>query len=102
MKEQENSPEELNEMEASNLSGIEFKDYKNAQQHEERSRNHKKGQSEKKNAVSEINNTWERINSRLGEVEDQVSDLEDKVEKKYPSRKRNFLKNESLRTFGTT
>ena len=68
MKEQENSPEEPNEMEASNLSDIKFTvmiirilnsikiDIETI----------KKDQSEIKNAISEINNTLEGINSRLG------------------------------------
>ena len=47
MKEQENFPEELDEMEVSNLSDREFKDYKDAQQHEKRLRNHKKRISQK-------------------------------------------------------
>ena len=68
MKEQENSPEELDEMEESNLSHREFrvmiirilnsmkKDIEIIV----------KDQSEIKNAISEINNTLEGINSRLG------------------------------------
>ena len=83
MKEQVIFPEELDEMEASNLLDKEFsvmitrilkfmkKDIGTI----------KKDQSEIKNAISEINNTLERINSRLDETEDQISDLEDKVEK---------------------
>ena len=72
MKEQENSSEELDKMEASNLLDKEFsvmitrilkcmkKDIGTI----------KKDQSEIKNAISEINNTLERINSRLHEAED--------------------------------
>ena len=42
MKEQENSAEELNEMEASNLSDIVYSDdYKDTQQHEKRQGNNK-------------------------------------------------------------
>ena len=44
MKEPENSPKELDEMEASNLSDSKFRVmiYKDTQQHEKRNRNHKK------------------------------------------------------------
>ena len=66
MKEQANSlEEELNEMEASNLSDREFRVMiimtRNSM---------KKDQSEIKNAISESNNTLEGINSRLYEAED--------------------------------
>ena len=83
MKEQKNYPEELDEMQASNLSDREFgamiiktldstrKDIKTIE----------KGQSKINNALSEINNTLEGISSRLDETEDQIGDLEDKVEK---------------------
>ena len=56
MKEQENSPEEeLNERAASNFSDrVSSKDYKDAEQHEERHRSHKK---QEKTSISEINNT---------------------------------------------
>ena len=72
MKGQDSAPEELDEMEASNLSDREFgvmiirtlnsmkKDIETI----------KKDQSEIKNAVSEINNTLEGINSRSDEAED--------------------------------
>ena len=89
MKKQKNSPEEeLNEMEVSILSDIEFrvmiirilnsmkKDIKTI----------KKDKSGIKNAISEINNTLEGINSRLDEAEDQISDLEDRVGKYKSSR----------------
>ena len=75
MKEHKNSlEEELDEMEASNLSYREFtvifimilnnvnKDIETI----------KKDQSEIKNAVSEINNILEGINSRLDEAEDRM------------------------------
>ena len=86
MKEQENYPEELDKMEASNLSDREFrvmiirilnsmkKDIETI----------KKDQSEIKNAVSEINYTLEGINRRLNEAEDQISVLKDTIEKKTP------------------
>ena len=59
MKEQENSPEELNEMEASNLSDIEFRVMiirilNNMKKDEETI---KKDELEIKNAIFEINNT---------------------------------------------
>ena len=77
MKEQENSPEELNEMEASNLSDIEFKvmiiSILNSMKKDIETI--KKDQSEIKNAISEINNTPEGIHSSLDEVEDQICDL---------------------------
>ena len=83
MKEQENSPEELDEMEGSNLSDRQFrimvigilpnmkKDIETIKQ----------DQSEIKNAISEIHNMLEGINSKLDKTEDHISDLEDKVEK---------------------
>ena len=71
MKEQENSPEELDEMEASNLSDkVQSNDYKETQQHEKRHRSDEKEQSEIKNAIFEINNTLEAKNHRLDEAED--------------------------------
>ena len=84
MKEQENSPEEeLNEMEASNLSDVEFRIMiirmlSNMKKDVETI---KKNQSEIKNAISKINNTLEGMNSGLGKAEDQISDLEPRVEK---------------------
>ena len=84
MKEQENSPEEeLDEMEASNLSNREFtvmtKRIFNSMKKDVETI--KRDQSEIKNVLSEINNTLEGRNSRLNEAEDQISNLEDKVEK---------------------
>ena len=72
MKERQNSPEELDEMEASNLSDREFRVIiirilNNVKKDTETV---KKDQSEIKNAISEINNRLEGINSRLGETED--------------------------------
>ena len=103
MKEQEKFPEELKEIEASNLSGRDFrvmilrlfdsmqKDIKTI----------KEDQSELKNVISEINNTLGRINSRIDEAEDRISVLEDKVEKiSQPDqqKEKRILKNEeSLR-----
>ena len=62
MKEQENSPEEeLNEMEASNLSDIEFRVMiiRILNSTKKDTETIKKDQSEIKNAISEINNTLE-------------------------------------------
>ena len=83
MKERENSPKELDEMEASNLSDREFRvtiirilnSIKNIETLK------KKNQSEIKDKISEINYTLKGINSRLDEAEDRISVLEDKVEK---------------------
>ena len=86
MKEHKNSlEEELDEMEASNLSDREFRVMiirilNNMKKDIETI---KKDQSE----ISEIN-TLEGINSRLDEAEDQVSFLEDKVEKTLKQRRK--------------
>ena len=71
MKEQENSPEELDEMKASNLADREFKVMiiRTLNSMKEDIETIKKYQSEIKKAVSEINNTLEGINSRLYEAE---------------------------------
>ena len=84
MKEQVIFPEELDKMEASNLSDREFRVMiirilSSTHTHTKDIETIKKDQSEIKNAISEINNTLERINSRLDETEDQISDLEDKA-----------------------
>ena len=81
-KEQDDSPEELDEMEASNLSDKEFsviilRILNSIQKDIEII---KKNQSEKKNAITEINNTLGGINSRLDEAQDRIRDLEDKAE----------------------
>ena len=73
MKEQENSPEEeLDEMEAVNLSDREFRvmiiRILNTMKKDVETL--KKNQSEIKNAIAGINNTLEGINSRLNEAED--------------------------------
>ena len=83
MKEQENSPEELNEMEASKLSDIEFKVMiiRMLKSRKKDIETIKKDQTEIKNAMAEINDTLESINSRLDRAEDWISDLEGKVEK---------------------
>ena len=72
MKEQENSPEELDEMETSNLPDRAFRVmiiriFKSMKRDTETT---KKDQSEIKNVVSEINNALEGINSMLDEAED--------------------------------
>ena len=83
MKEQENSLEELNERQASNVSNIEFRvmiiRILNCVKKDTQTM--KYGHLEMKNAVSQINNTLEGINSRLHEAADQICGLEDKVRK---------------------
>ena len=71
MREQENFPEELDEMEASSLSDTKFRVmtkriFDSMKKDKETI---KKNQSEQKNAISEINYTLEGINSRLDEAE---------------------------------
>ena len=83
MKEKENSSEEeLDEMEASNLSYEEFRVMiiRILNSMKKAIETIKKDQSEIKNAISEINNTLEGINSTLDAAEDRFSVLEDKVE----------------------
>ena len=72
MKEQENSPEELDEMEASNVSDKEFRVMiiRILNSMKKCIETIKKNHSEIKNEISEINNTLEGINSRLDEAED--------------------------------
>ena len=98
MKEQENSPEKLDEMEASNLSDRKFRVMilgilKSMEKDIETI---KKDQLEIENEIPEINNTLEGINSGLDEAGVCISDLEDKIEKKHPGRapkrKQNFKK----------
>ena len=71
MKEQENSPEEIDEMEASNLSDREFRVIiiRILNSIKRNIETILKDQSEIKNAICEINNTLEGINSRLDEAE---------------------------------
>ena len=71
-KEQVNSTEELDEMEASNLSDKDFRviNIRILNSMKKDIETMKKDQSEIKNATSEINNTLEGINSRLDETED--------------------------------
>ena len=83
MKEQESSPEEeLNKMDVSNLSDIEFKvmiirTLNSMKKDIEMI----KRTSHKNKAIFEINNRLEGINSWLDEAENKISNLEDKVEK---------------------
>ena len=97
----------LNEIEASQLSNIEFKAMVIRKLNELRESYEKQqgnynditaisiniekeietintGQEEMKNTISELKNTVEGIKSRLDEAEDQISKLEDKLEKKHP------------------
>ena len=108
---EEASERMLNEIEASQLSDIEFKamvirklnelteNYQKSQgNYNELTGNYinmkkeietiNKGQEEMKNTISELKNTVEGIKSRLDEAEDQISELEDKVEKNIQERTR--------------
>ena len=102
VKKQENSPEELNEMEVSNLSDrVQSNDYKDAQQHKKNIETIKKDHLGIKNAIFETKNILEGINRKLHHAEDHTSDLEDKVGKnpqKEQQKQKRILKNEdSLR-----
>ena len=73
MKEEEKSPEkELNEVEASNLSDIEFKVMVIRMLNSMRKdiETIEKNQSEIKSTIPEMKNTLKEINSRLDEAED--------------------------------
>ena len=72
MKEQENSLEEPDEMETSNVTDREFRVMiiRILNSMKKDAETIKKDQLEIKNAISEINNTPEGINSRLDKVED--------------------------------
>ena len=100
----ESSERRLNEIEASQLSDIEFKTmvirklnelsvnyqkntgklqrtYYELHQHEKDIETINKGQEEIKNTISELKNTVEGIKRRLDKAEDRISELDDKVEK---------------------
>ena len=104
---EEASERMLNEIEASQLSDIEFKtmvmwkltelsmNYQKIQgSYEELTANYismkkhietiNKSQEELEKTISELNNTAEGLKSRLGEAENLTSKLEDKVKKKLP------------------
>ena len=66
---------ELNEMEASKLSDIEYNSIK------KETETINKNQEEMKNTLSEKKKTLEGITIRLGEAEDRTIELEDKVER---------------------
>ena len=82
---EESSEKELNEIEASNVSGIEFNkivirmlkelsdNYKELkwelQQHEKGNRNYKQEPGKMKDTIPEVKNTLEGIKSRLDEAE---------------------------------
>ena len=92
IKEKEDFPEELNEMEANNLSDIEFRVMivrirNNMKKDMETIKNDK---SEIKNAISEINNMLEGINSRQNEGEHLISIWKTREEKtpKHSSKKK--------------
>ena len=94
----EDSPlKELNEMEVTKLSDIEFKiiiitmlkqlidKYKELSKNYNSMKNEiktiNKNQEEMNNKISEIKNTLEGITTRLDEAEERISELEDKVER---------------------
>ena len=72
MKAQESSPEEPDEVEASNLSNREFRVMiiRILNSMKNNIETIKKDQSKINNAISEINNTLKGINSKLDEAED--------------------------------
>ena len=72
MKEQDNSPKEIDEMEASNLSDREFRIIiiRILNSRKKDIETIKRDQSDIKKAMSEINNTLKGINSRLSEAGD--------------------------------
>ena len=74
-KEQVNSTEELDEMEASNLSDREFRVMmiRILNRMKKDIETIKKDQSEINNGISKISNTLEGINRRLDEAEDRIS-----------------------------
>ena len=111
----------LNEIEASQLSDIEFKtlvirklnelteNYQKLQGNcNELTANYinmkkeiqtiNKGQEEMNNKISELKNTVEGIKSRLNEAEDWISELEDKVEKTPRMIKKRKRGSESVKT----
>ena len=82
MKEQIKTPEtELNEMEISNLSDIEFKTLVVMMLKElsEDLSSIKKTQSETNDTLIEIKNNLQGNNSRMDEVENQIDDMEHKA-----------------------
>ena len=93
MKKQENSPEELDEMEARNWSDRDFRVIiiRILKSIKEDIETIKKNMSEM--YISEIHNTLGGINSRLEEAKDRISDLEDKGNKKCPGRVLKIKKN---------
>ena len=87
MKEQIKTPEkELNEIEISNLSDVEFETlYKDAQGTQQDLSSIKKTQSEMKDTLIEIKNNLQGNNSRMDEAKNQTNDLEHKEAKNSQS-----------------
>ena len=83
MNEQENSPEELDEMKASNLLDREFRVMiiRILNSMKQDIETIKKNQSDIKIEISEMNNILEGINNRLDEAGDRIGVLENNVGK---------------------
>ena len=83
MKEQNKTPEELNEMEISNLSDAEFKILiiRMLKELSEDLNGIKKIQSEMKDTLIEIKNNSQGNSSRVDKAENQINDLEHKEAK---------------------
>ena len=91
MKEQIKTPEkEINKMEISNLSDVEFKTLvlRMLEELREDLSSIKKIQSETKDIVIEVKNNLQGNNGRVDEAESQINDLEHKEAKKQPCRTR--------------
>ena len=89
IKEQIKTPEkELNKMEISNLSDVEFKTLvlRMLEELREDLSSIKNIQSEMKESLIEIKNNLQRNTSRVDEAENQINDLEHKEAKKQPIR----------------
>ena len=95
MKEQENSPEELDEIKTNNLSNKVFRvmTIRILNNWKKDIEPIKEDESDIKCTISEINITREEINHRADEAVDQISNLEDKAGKKHPSRATERKKN---------
>ena len=85
MKEKSKTPEELNEMEISNLSDAEFKTLVNRMLKEliGYCNSIKKTQAEMKVTLNEKKKNLQETNSGEDEAENQINDLEHKEEKKH-------------------
>ena len=81
------SEKELNEMEISNLTGVEFKIWfiKMLKELSNDLNSTKKTQSETKDTLIEIKNNFQGNNSRVDEAENEINDLEHKEAKNTQS-----------------